>query len=279
MHLHIITLYCFCDDFLCGIQHRDDPQAKMTTAEVMTAALVAATYFDSNQEKSRVFLKEHGYIPKMLSKSRFNRRWHQVPEALWQQMLWALGQAAQQDTDREAQDVYAFDSVPLSVCENIRIRRSRLYPLRMWGKRYRGYCASKKTYYYGLKGHLLVTTEGYPVEFSLTPASTADIVGLRQMALELPPGSYVVADAAYTDYGFEDALAEQDKIKLVAARKKNSLRPHLPFVSYLAKHYRKRIETTFSMMTEWLGRRLHAVTPQGWERKIFLTVLAYALQP
>lgn len=99
------------------------------------------------------------------------------------------------------------------------------------------------------------------------------------MALDLPPGSFVVADAAYTDYGFEDALAEQNQIKLVAARKKNSVRPHLPFVSYLAKHYRKRIETTFSTITEWLGRRLHAVTPQGWERKIFLTVLAYALQP
>ena len=189
-------------------------------------------------------------------------------------MLWALGQAALLD----AENVYAFDSVPLAVCENIRIRRCRLYPLRMWGKQYRGYCASKKSYYYGLKGHLLVTTDGNPVEFSLTPASTADIVGLRQMALDLPPDSFVVADAAYTDYGFEDALAEQDKIKLVAARKKKSVRPHAPFVTYLAKHYRKRIETTFSTITEWLGRRLHAVTPQGWERKIFVTVLAYALQ-
>ena len=36
-------------------------------------ALVAATFFVGNQELSRRFLKEHGYIPAMLSKSRLNR--------------------------------------------------------------------------------------------------------------------------------------------------------------------------------------------------------------
>ncbi len=48
-------------------------------------------------------------------------------------------------------------------------------------------------------------------------------------------------------------------------------------LSYLCQHWRKRIETTFSTLTGWLGRRLHAVTPQGWEHKVFLTVLAYAI--
>ncbi len=104
MHLHIIILYCVCDDFLRAIKYRDDPQCQMTTAEVMTVGLVAATYFDGNQEKSRVLLKDHGYMPRMLGKSRFNRRWHQVPEFLWQKMLWLLGQAAQQNTQ---EDIYA----------------------------------------------------------------------------------------------------------------------------------------------------------------------------
>ncbi len=74
-------------------KRRDDPQAQMSTAEVMTVTLVAAAVFDGNQEKSRRFLQEHGYIKAMLSKSRFNRkamlsksrfnrRWHAIPEAL-----------------------------------------------------------------------------------------------------------------------------------------------------------------------------------------------------
>ena len=291
MTMQVITLYCACDDFLRAWGWRDDPQAKMTTAEVMAVSLVAAAVFDNNQEKSRRFLLEHGYIPAMLGKAQFNRRWHAIPEALWQGLLWALGEAAKHSNP---DGVYAVDSVPVPVCDNIRIRRCRLYPCpkkrgaaQGKGKKgeardtpedpHRGYCASKRRYYYGLKGHLLVSADGRPVEFVLTPAATGDVVGLRKLDLDLPEGSALVADAAYTDYDYEDLLREQEQVALLSDRKCNSLRPHPAYLNYLCQHYRKRIETTFSTVTEWLGRRLHAVTPQGWERKVFLTVIAYAI--
>jgi IS5 family transposase len=144
-------------------------------------------------------------------------------------------------------------------------------------RQHRGFCASKRRYYYGLKGHLLVTATGQPVEFVLTPAATADIVGFRKLDLDLPAGATVTADAAYTDYDYEDLLREQEQVDLLADRKCNSKRPHPAYLGYLCHSYRKRIETTFSTVTQWLGRRLHAVTPEGWERKIFLTVIAYAI--
>jgi len=97
----IITIYCLCDDFLIAWGYRDDPQAQMTTAEVMTVALVAAALFHSNQERSRCFLKEHGYIQAMLSKSRFNRRWHDVPEALRQALFGLLAQINKQGNDAQ----------------------------------------------------------------------------------------------------------------------------------------------------------------------------------
>ena len=75
----IIAIYCLCDDFLSARGHKDAPQAKLTTAQVMTVALVASALFSGNQERSRLFLKEHGYIKKMLSKGCFNRRLHEVP--------------------------------------------------------------------------------------------------------------------------------------------------------------------------------------------------------
>ncbi len=87
----------------------------------------------------------------------------------------------------------------------------------------------------------------------------------------------VSADAAYTDYEYEDLLREHEGIILLADRRCNSKRPHPAHLRYLCQCYRKRIETTFSTLAQWLGRRLHAVTPQGWERKVFLTVLVYAL--
>jgi hypothetical protein len=95
----------------------------MSTAEVMTVTLVAAAVFDGSQEKSRRFLKEHGYIKTMLSKSRFNRRWHAIPEVLWQGCCGCSEKAA-----KLIRGIYAVDSVPIPVCDNIRIRRCRLYP-------------------------------------------------------------------------------------------------------------------------------------------------------
>jgi hypothetical protein len=59
---------------------------------------------------------------------------------------------------------YVVDSFPIPVFDNIRIWRSKLYE----GEEFRGYVASKKRYFYGLRVHMLVTAEdGKLVEFSL----------------------------------------------------------------------------------------------------------------
>ena len=85
----IIALYCFFDDFLKAMEHKDDSQAQHSTAEVMTVAAVAAQFFTGNFQYSLNFLISHRYI-KPFSKSRFNRRLHQIPETLWQSALYAL---------------------------------------------------------------------------------------------------------------------------------------------------------------------------------------------
>lgn len=67
----IITLYAFFDDLLKAIHHKDDPQAQLTTAEVMTIAAVACEFFTGNYQKALDFLVSHRYI-KPFSKSRFS---------------------------------------------------------------------------------------------------------------------------------------------------------------------------------------------------------------
>jgi hypothetical protein len=86
-----ITTYYLCDEFLKAIGHRDDPQVRLSTAEVMTIALVACAFFSGNLEVSRSFLDQYGYIPKAISKSRFNRRLHAIEPCLWRErfsMCW-----------------------------------------------------------------------------------------------------------------------------------------------------------------------------------------------
>jgi hypothetical protein len=69
----ITAIYSLCDDVLKTLHHAEDPQCRMNDAEVMTTAIVAALYFGGNLERARGLLAQPTYIPRMLSKSRFNR--------------------------------------------------------------------------------------------------------------------------------------------------------------------------------------------------------------
>ncbi len=268
----IITIYCFCDDFLQAWGHKDAPQAKLTTAQVMTVALVAVTLFNGNQDRSRCFLKEHGYIQPMLSKGCFNRRLHEIPEALWQAVFALLADVHKQTNEEQ---LYIVDSLPVAVCDNSRICRSHLYPRKKHGEAFRGYIAIKKRYFYGLRVHLLMTADGLPVEVMLAPGSQADIRAFRRLPFALPSDAYIFADAGYLDQHEEALLQEAAQVHLVAQRRAKT--PLAPWLSYVARRKRKYIETVFSQIAAALGRTVHAVTPRGFELKVFLTVLAYTL--
>ncbi len=270
MQLEIITIYAVCADVLQAMDVTDDPQAEMTTAEVMTTALVAARFFGGCIEQSRAFLAQEHSMLRMLGKSRFNRRLHAIPEALWQAVFVAIADAHHM---LNAEQDYIVDSFPVPVCDNIRIRRCRKYR----DEAYRGYCANKKRYVYGLKAHVMVTAAGAPVEVVLAPASYSDGRMGKTLHLDLPKGATVYADAAYTDYAWEDVLDATGQVRLHVARKSNSKRPHPPYVQYLADRVRKQVETTFSQITDQMGRRIHAVTSRGFELKVFLFILAFAI--
>ena len=98
---------------------------------------------------------------------------------------------------------------------------------------------------------------------------------LKLYHFDLPAGASVIGDKAYTDYSVEDMLNEAS-IHLLPFRKKNSKRPVPPWVRYLQTCYRKLIETTGSLVERLLPKSIHAVTPQGFELKVALFVLAYS---
>lgn len=265
----ILTMYCLCDDLLHALEHRDDPQTKLSTAEVMTVPLVAAAFFGGKIEWARRFLLEHGYCTKPLSQSRLNRRLHALPYELWQTLFGLLGEVFKaHNTSGE----YVIDSLPVPVCDNIRIQRCAL----LQGEEHRGYIASKRRYFFGLKVHLVITGSGWPVEFVLTPGSTADVQALKLLDLDLPPGSLLHGDRAYTDYQEEDLLQEAAAVTLQPQRKKNAKRVLPLWLEFLGKPVRQRIETSFSQLTSRFPKHINAVTAQGFVLKVTCFLLAFA---
>lgn len=272
----IVTIYCLCDDFLKAIEHRDDPQTKLTTAQAMTVPLVAACFFGGNVNRARLFLLEHGYITRSFSESRLNRRLHALPFELWQALFGLLGEVFKQCNPTAD---YIVDSLPVAACDNIRIRRCRLLgtPHSPEKEAHRGRLASKRRYFFGLRVHLLVTGRGEPVEFVLAPGSEADIEVFKRFGLDLPVGSIIHADKAYTDYQEEDLLQEAGGIKLLSQRRKNSKRKRPLWEEFLSQPIRKRVETAFSRLTAWFPHRIQAVTQRGFVLKLVCFLLAFSI--
>jgi len=265
----IIATFCLCDDLLKAMHHQEDHQCQMNDAEIMTTALIASLCFRGNHESARAMLQQHGYIPSMLSKSCFSRRLHRMKD-LFLILFDLLGQSWK-TLNTEA--IYVIDSLPIAVCDHIRIRRAKIYS----HEDFRGYHASKKRYFYGLKIHLMVTQDGQPVECFLTHGGFGDVDALKYYAYALPDGSILYADKAYNDYEIEDLLKEMDHMALLPMRKKNSKRALPPEVSFVQHYYRKMVETAGSLIEQLLPKSMHAVTSQGFELKVALFVIASSL--
>jgi hypothetical protein len=100
------------------MHHQEDRQCQMSDAEIMTTALVASLCFRGNHESARAMLRQHGYIPHMVSKSRFSRRLHRIKELF----IVLLDLLAHIWKIRNKDAIYMIDSVPIAVCDHIRMR-------------------------------------------------------------------------------------------------------------------------------------------------------------
>jgi hypothetical protein len=266
---HTTALYCIVDDLLKAVGHHEDARCELSDAEVITAALVAAFNFGGNLERGRSFLREAGLMPRMLSRSRLNRRLHVVADlinTLFHQLGLVLKEAS-------VSTKYLLDSFPVAVCDNMRISRCRL----IRGEEFRGYIASKRRYFYGVRVQVVTTEDGVPVELAFLPGAASDVRALGVLPLSLPEGSQLFMDSGYTDYGTEDAAAEVDGVEFAPSRKSNSKRGDDVWRSYYKQLMRKRIETVFSQIAGLLPKQIHAVTLDGFLLKVSMFVIAFAL--
>src|SRR5437763_322407 len=188
------------------MQHTEDSRSQFSDSEVVTTAIVAMLFFGGNFERARNFLHSSGMMPRMLSRSRLSRRLSRLSD-LVELVFHQLGLTIK---ELNLESRYSLDSFPIALCDNIRISRCRLTQ----GKEFRGYLASKRRYFFGVRVQMVVTVEGFPVEFSIQPGSLSDLEGMAALPLALPVAADVAADAADTYYEWEDQLAQTDGVRL-----------------------------------------------------------------
>ncbi len=150
----IVAVYVVLDDLLRAVGHRSHCLARVTDAEVLTVAVVAACRFGNHHERALCVLRGMGYIPHALSVSRCNRRAH----ALVAQLAFAFDALAEVFAQGTA---FVVDSLPVPACRYVRGGRCR----KVTGGGYVGHCVAKQERLFGWRLHLLCDVQGVPVAF------------------------------------------------------------------------------------------------------------------
>ncbi len=149
----------------------------MSSSEILTTATIACMYFSGNFRKVLSFMSNYcSYIP---YESRFHRRLKAINE-IFSYIFVIIIQIIKQIPLSDIEE-YSIDTFPIKICENIRANRCKIAP----SKEFRGYIASKKTYFHGLELHIVASNRGYIREFLITPSSVHDIKGLYGLPLNI----------------------------------------------------------------------------------------------
>jgi len=258
---YIVTSYVVIDDLLKIMNHTDDSRATISSAEILTVAIVAAKFFQNHHEQALCMLQQTGYLPK-LSVSRFNRRLHALQDVLLLIMS-LLGEMMTTGT------VFVIDTMPVPVCKRVRAKRCR----KVQGDDYLGYCASKREYYCGWQLHLVCDVAGVPINFELLPAKWDELTLVQALLSPLPEGSVVVADKGYISDQDQQLSYINGRVRLVPKQRRNMAGNTVEDAALIAAH-RSRIETVNSQLEKMGLQRLHARTNPGFALKVLASLLA-----
>lgn len=272
----ILTVYVVIDELYRQfapsevIHRRHVLDAKLSDSEIITISICGELAGIDSENAWFSFVKKNyrHLFPQLCSRSRFNRTRRalmQTTELLRQKMISAF--------PIPFSPYFIIDSFPLAVCKFGRARYCRSF--RDYGADY-GKCPSKKETYFGYKVHALVTLEGYITSFEITPASTDDREGLRDI-VESQSDLVILGDKGYVGENLMLEMKEQG-ICLLALKRSNSKINWSKSFRQLIFKLRRRVETVFSQLSEQLdAERVLAKSFQGLCTRLSNKILAYNL--
>ena len=287
--LQLISLFCWADDgftlrgwgALCA---RFSPNAtpRCADSEILAAYLFARARGHHSIKAAwrfaRDFLAE--FFPRLPAYSAFVDRLHRLTPALLR-ALESASEVAARGPGAEA----LVDSCPIVVAHARRARRARVAP----ELASRGYCASKGSWFYGLKLHVVARRRPgrlpVPLALGLSPASVHDLRALEPLAPEFGAGR-LYADKAYQSASFEAEL-EASGCALETPRKRVQGRFHFagPDTPSLGvSRARQPIESLFAWLEAKTGiqRASRARSTKGlllfvWSSLVVATLLMGAV--
>lgn len=166
----IIRVFCLIDDelkiLLKGRKLRHGgSQPALSDSEVLTMEVVGEFLGHDDDKGLWHYFKSHWrhFFPKIPGRTTFVRQaanLHILKHLLQEKLAQELGGYA----DR----LHLIDGLPMPICNIARAYSSQIFK----GMATYGYCAAKDEYYYGLHGHVVISSVGVITSATFTPANT-----------------------------------------------------------------------------------------------------------
>lgn len=281
------------------IDKKDHYLTVVPSSKVLCVAAIADIRNSKNHQRTLKEFELGGLKSYVLDKSQFSRRVQNlesdVPELVEKIAVYGECQLDNYPLKQIEKNTFVVDTKPISICQNIRIPNCHLannhaskekVENKKTGRMrkkvdedYRGYCASKREYFYGFKLNLMKNCLDLPREYTIHTGRTGDLDCFRSLNLNLPPNSEILGDKAYNDLQLEDDcknLPEYQNLKLSPIRKRNTKQMYnSDYYTELGKRiFRRPIETLFSQF----NTTIRATSLNGFVMKIHLSVLGRSIQ-
>ena len=254
--LQLIKLYCAVCQMYCTIMARDCQRLsnnfcpKFSDDECITIYLWGIANQKFEVKACYDFIKDYwdGWFPDLPSYQNFNRRICNLSG-----IFELLASCLIRDSGIDISKIdYLLDSMPIIVANEKRSGTATTAG-ELCNK---GYCASKKMYYYGVKLHAFVQKQyqTLPKLFAawVTPASESDLASAEEN-LDFIKGINLFGDKAYISKAWKAELASRN-VTIVTPTKlvkgQTSLKPGETLINSVISAIRQPIESFFNWIQE-----------------------------
>ena len=168
-------------------------------------------------------------------------------------------------------NIRVIDSMPIPVCEFGRAHFSKCFK----GEASYGVCPSKKQTYFGFKFHALTTIDGFLTDYVITPANVDDRNAVWDLCDKYNSIS-IIGDKGYINKRLTPELKTEKDINLLFLKRGNSKDNYPKQIRQLIFKVRRRIETSFSQLTEQLNlNKVKSKSMLGFITRISIKVLGH----
>lgn len=276
LEMFIIFTYCMIDKELKNIiqekggrLRQRGPHAALTDAEALTIGIVGECLGLPSARKIWQYFKEHWrhYFPTIPTRCNFTRQLANLA-AVKRKLFHRLNQASINDPHM----VFIVDGCPIPLCELCRAGRCRRFPL----DAAKGYCATKKMYYFGLKGHFVIDDTGNIIAYSIASPKEDERTVFANDCAEMVQNHAGVADKGYIGNEFHNNLLKNYNIRLSTPLRKNMKDYNENTFPHWMKDFRRKIETVIGHLVEQFNlTKIRSYNPYQFMSRMLQKVLAY----